>query len=601
MKQPDLTLDKIGSFAETTTKHLVTLLLGNHRQDTEHPSSPWTQDNSDIIEEKKKQLIDLFDANNEKEWKTEKNEEQKNEEENEEKKIQQYKQRVYREHILPQLKIILSKKEMEREQKNDTITKETMEKLLDLITKKISTYHDREQQEQDPWFKEFTTTYLLAQKFYNEFGITATTKENHAQRALLESYINSVYPDSSKSPFTIDETFFAELQKQKDANHPITFIDITREETNRENLLHVKMWLYTLMAGKHGEDDSQFFTIEKNNIDTFTLTENGIRLFKRIFHTANKLHRKLINDIAKSEFVYNPDNINDIQDILLGRFQKESEERADKSHPPTDDLTHLDGYISTTESLFHLWSQKLRDQDTTKDTFYKIVSEPSGDVYKDPEPRKKLYDLTPFRNEVIEKAAGVVSTLGLKITGSDNVLDKQTFLGMIDKSNTPWKWSIPVTDNNGNNFLFNGRCKELEPITNKMLNSGNYSHINAFNDIVWMRLEAVESNPNNAERQCTQLFQDIMNTVHSNETNAPQYFTLKGSYFKNSNTIVQQARSHRNSDKHTNTENGIKNNKTAEDYSECKIVFSMDLNCRYPSREITRLVKKMTHSMHPER
>jgi hypothetical protein len=46
------------------------------------------------------------------------------------------------------------------------------------------------------------------------------------------------------------------------------------------------------------------------------------------------------------------------------------------------------------------------------------------------------------------------------------------------------KWAIPVRDKKGNKYIFSGRCKELESIVNKMLNTPKYSHIDAFNDIL---------------------------------------------------------------------------------------------------------------------
>ena len=126
--------------------------------------------------------------------------------------------------------------------------------------------------EENKEFKAYTTTLLLAQKMCGEFGIQNNT---HEKIEILESDLKSSKPESfpESSWIKCDQTFFDSVQKQKKAKNPITFIDLTHKETLREEQIHVKMWLYTLLTRKDKKSDTYFFEMQNNDINTFTLKE----------------------------------------------------------------------------------------------------------------------------------------------------------------------------------------------------------------------------------------------------------------------------------------------------------------------------------------
>ena len=449
------------------------------------------------------------------------------------------------------------------------IDNRTTKELWTFIEQKIHKQKEFEQLEKDPDFKAYTTTILLAQKMCNEFKITSL---DHKNIPLLRSYIRKAKPTHlpEEQWVILDDQFFEWVKKQKTAKNPITFIDITHQETAWENPTHIKMWLYLLMSAKgENKNDTNFFSIQKNDITTFTLTDNWCKLFERIFDASCKLHRKLINDPQNDNYVYTIQSIEDIQDIFLNRYQHPWQ-----ATPSNLEKQNLDGFIDVAESLFHIWSHRLRGNTrrSQEDQFVTLIEQQRD--FNEKESRKKIFNLTPFREEIVEKFKDIIWQFELTVDNqTGEKLTSEVFMSLIDKKTM--KWAIPVKDKKGNKYIFSWRCKELESIVNKMLNTPKYSHIDAFNDILWTRFELIQPNTqeNNEEEAITNLFTEYMDKAWTDKD--LKFYSLKWIFHKKLKDTASKKRAGKEkptpvqSDEHQ----WVFNNKTGNGYNEIKLVF----------------------------
>jgi hypothetical protein len=64
-----------------------------------------------------------------------------------------------------------------------------------------------------------------------------------------------------------------EIKKVEKAKNPITFIDLENSETLWEEMIHVQMFLYLLISRKSGKQTPLFYSMENNDIRTFSLRD----------------------------------------------------------------------------------------------------------------------------------------------------------------------------------------------------------------------------------------------------------------------------------------------------------------------------------------
>lgn len=465
--------------------------------------------------------------------------------------------------LLPLCKELLTKNEY-KDYESAKIDRSTHE-FMQFIENKIVSQKWFDASEKDPSFKWFITTTLLAQKMCNEFWINSS---NHPKYALLQQYIISVKPEwiAQENWITIEHDIFQQTKKQKKAQNPITFIDLTHQETDRNNSTHIKMWLYLLFARKDTKANSGFFTIDADNIETFTLTSAWYTLFSRLFNESCKLHREIINDPTQPPLWYEINSIDDIQQILLAKYHQ----------PGSASLTPLEysnfnSYIDITECLFHIWSHRLYGKGKWRQL--KGANQLTTIVERSSEARDEIFDLTPFWEEIVTNFSANVEHFWLFIKWkSKTKLNKETFLKYINT--TTMSWSIPVIDGEWNEFIFSWRCKELKSIVNKMLNTPKYSHIDFYNDILWTRIELTKpanKNLQNPENVMINLYKKII--PHIVKDPQFKYFNLKGIYHEQRDEIVNPEYK----EKEKSTPSGswwVVNTKTGTGYNEIKMIFT---------------------------
>ncbi len=420
-----------------------------------------------------------------------------------------------------------------------------------------SLYDDLEENKE---FKAYTTTLLLAQKMCGEFGIQNNT---HEKIEIVESYLKWSKPESipESSWIQCDQTFFDSVQKQKKAKNPITFIDLTHKETLREEQIHVKMWLYTLLTRKDKKWDSYFFDMQNNDINTFTVKEEWFRLFERVFNAWCQLHRALINDPEEQWQIYIINSMNDIQRILTWMYKQPW-----NAALSVIERHNLEWFIDVTECLFHIWSHRLRGKSGKKDDdqFVQLVEKARN--FSDTNTWSNLFNLEPFWEEVIEDFSKQIDGFWLLIDdGTNTLLNEEEFIKRNDL--TTFKRSMHTKDVHWNKYLLSWRCKTLASIVNKMLNSSRYTHIDAFNDILWSRIELIKKAPNQDKIEALWwLSKEFM--TKKNTLPWLQYCSLKEDFVVLKNKALEEGWDY-NKIKITK----IENQKTGNGYSQIKFVF----------------------------
>lgn len=435
--------------------------------------------------------------------------------------------------------------------------------FMHTIKQKIAQKNIYDTLSEDVYFKTYTTTYLLAQKMVFELWIR---NKEHELYPLLASYIQAAKPHtvSDDEWITIDDAFFEEIKKAEKAKNPITFIDLEHSETRWDDMIHVKMWLYLLICRKNNKQKPLFFTLEQNDIQTFSLRDEWLVLFERIFNAWCGLHRELLNDPNQAQITYTFKSINDIQRLLLWQYRKPWSPSL-----PIIEQENLEWYIDMVQCLFHIWSHKLRWKSWKKqdDQFVSIV-ERSNEIFTN-NARQSLFDLQPFWHEVVNKFSEQISWFNLFLDAKKTKpLTKELFEQSVDKKTL--SWSMTTFDNQWNEFLFTGRCKQLDKIVNKMLNSAKYNHIDAFNDILWARFELVNTQKDVEKHDV--IYSLFAHYMDNNWADGVKYFSLKWQFTKYEADIKDRTRSKKL--KNTQNANGINNPKTALWYSEMKLIFN---------------------------
>jgi predicted Zn-ribbon and HTH transcriptional regulator len=452
---------------------------------------------------------------------------------------------------------ILTKDELLYYKKNQTRTVNNFIKSIKTKINEKSIYDDLEENKE---FKAYTTTLLLAQKMCWEFGIQNNT---HEKIEIVESYLKSSKPVSftESSWIQCDQTFFDAVQKQKKARNPITFIDLTHKETLREEPIHVKMWLYTLLSRKDKKWDSYFFDMQNNDINTFTLKEEWFRLFERIFNAWCQLHRTLINDPEDEWQIYIINSMNDIQRILTWMYKQPW-----NAALSVIERHNLEWFIDVTECLFHIWSHRLRGKTGKRedDQFVQLVEKARN--FSDTNSWENLFNLEPFWEEVIEDFSKQIDGFWLLIDdGTNTLLNEEEFIKRNDLST--FKRSMPTKDKYWNKYIFSWRCKTLASIVNKMLNSWRYTHIDAFNDILGVRIELIKKTANQDKIEALWwLSKTFLTNKHSQQS--LKYCKLKEDFIILKNKAIQEEW-----DYNKIREAEIVNDKTGNGYSEIKFVF----------------------------
>lgn len=467
--------------------------------------------------------------------------------------------------FLSQCSHILTKEELKQYRK--TIDERNIEELKEYITNKVRKRKEFTYLETDPWFRAYTTTMLLAEKFANEFWISSS---DHPKFSLLEGYLEHSKPDNIEATQRIiaNQDFFEECKKQKKAKNPLTFIDITHKETAWENIIHLKMWLYILIARKDAKADRRFFSLERNNISAFELTKEWYMLFERMFDAWCKLHRNIINDNTPQATFYHIESLQDIQDLFLWKYAK-----VGYNYPSSNDLHHLDGFIDVTESLFHIWSNKLRGDSKLKEDQFETLIKKQWDFDRQ-DSWKFIFNIAPLWDEVVTRFETAIiphlAYLRVDDKKQENpLLSREIFATYLNKEKM--EWCIPVIDEEGNRFLFSWRCKSLESLVNKMLNDAKYSHIDVFNDLLGTRFELVEAKmkKRSQEEIVWSFVSSLLNKVHREET--LKYYTFKWWLSYNKDKYIDGNRAIK--EKNTNEKQWWESNpKTGEWYSEGKVV-----------------------------